>query len=112
MMLLGVTTDEVQGMNRRFGGAMEFRSLEGVFASADHYPSFWLKVAAVVRGIAGGHLFDNGNKRTAFELVKLFVWRNGIALRPPEHVFRRAITDIATGKMHDTHEIARALRGF
>ncbi len=71
--LLGVDAEEIRSLNKGFGGTRQMNStVEAVFQSASYVPSFWEKVAIVVRSVAGGHLFDNGNKRTAFEAVKLF----------------------------------------
>src|SRR5258706_9810774 len=77
--LLDVSADEIRALNQSFGGTHEMNStVEAVYESALYVQSFWEKVATVVRSIAGGHLFDNGNKRTALAAVKLFQNRNNI----------------------------------
>jgi prophage maintenance system killer protein len=111
--LLGVSADEVRAINRGFGGTRQMNStVEAVFQSASYVPSFWEKVAIVVRSIAGGHLFDNGNKRTAFEAVKLFRRRNNIVTGTPDSQLRETVRLVAVHLLEDVQEIAKSLKGF
>lgn len=111
--LLGVTADELRALNRSFGGAKQMNStVEAVFQSALYVPSFWEKVSIVVRSIAGGHLFDNGNKRTAFEAVKLFRNRNHIFTGTPDPQLRETVRLVATHILTDIPQIARSLKGI
>ena len=111
--LLGVTADELRAINRSFGGTKQMNStVEAVFQSASYVPSFWEKVAIVVRSIAGGHLFDNGNKRTAFEAVKLFRKRNQIFTGTPDAQLRETVRLVATHLLSDVQQIAKSLKGF
>jgi prophage maintenance system killer protein len=111
--LLAVTADELRAINRSFGGARQMNStVEAVFQSALYVQSFWVKVAIVVRSIAGGHLFDNGNKRTAFEAVKLFRKRNEVVTGTLDWQLRETVRLVATHVLEDVEQIARSLRGF
>lgn len=111
-ILLGVTADELRTINRSFGGARQMNStVEAVFQSALYVPSFWEKVAIVVRSIAGGHLFDNGNKRTAFEAVKLFRKKNNVFTGTPDPQLRETVRLVATHVLSDVQQIAKSLRG-
>lgn len=111
--LLGVTADEIRAINKSFGGARQMNStVEAVFQSASYVPSFWEKVAIVVRSIAGGHLFDNGNKRTAFEAVKLFRKRNNIVTGTADPQLRETVRLVATHVLIDIQHIAGRLKGF
>ncbi len=111
--LLGVTADEIRAINRSFGGASQMNgTVETVFQSASYVQGFWEKVAMVVRSIAGGHLFDNGNKRTAFESVKLFRQRNNIFTGTFDPQLRETVRLVATHVLTDINEIAKSLRGF
>ena len=113
LMLLGVTANEVRALNRSFGGTKQMNStVEAVFQSALYVPSFWEKVAIVVRSIAGGHLFDNGNKRTAFEAVKLFRKRNQIATGTLDAQLRETVRLVAIHFLSDFQQIAKSLKGF
>ena len=111
--LLGVEAEEVRALNRSFGGTQQMNStVEAVFQSALYVTSFWEKVAIVVRSIAGGHLFDNGNKRTAFEMVKLFRKRNQIFTGTFDPQLRETVRLVATHALSDTRQIAKSLKGF
>jgi prophage maintenance system killer protein len=112
-VLLGVKSDEIRKLNRGFGGAVEMNSnVDTVFTSANYAKSFWQKVAVVVRSIAGGHLFDNGNKRTAFEAVKLFKTRNQIVTGTNDTHLRETVRLVAIHELTEIDDIARSLRGF
>jgi death-on-curing family protein len=111
--LLDVSADEIRAINRGFGGTHEMNStVEAVFQSALYVLSFWEKVAIVVRSIAGGHLFDNGNKRTAFESVRLFQKRNQIFTGTADPQLRETVRLVATHVLTDVEDIAKSLRGF
>jgi prophage maintenance system killer protein len=111
--LLGVRSDEIRQLNRGFGGTIEMNgNVDTVFTSANYTKSFWQRVAVVVRSIAGGHLFDNGNKRTAFEAVKLFKSRNHIVTGTNDTLLRETVRLVAIHQLTDIDEIAKSLRGF
>lgn len=113
LVLLGVSADELRDLNKSFGGSMQINStVEAVFQSALYVPSFWEKVAIVVRSIAGGHLFDNGNKRTAFESVKLFRKRNNIFTGTPDAQLRETVRLVAIHTLTGVEQIAKSLKGF
>jgi prophage maintenance system killer protein len=112
-VLLGVRSDEIRQLNRGFGGTIEMNSnVDTVFTSANYARSFWQKVAVVVRSIAGGHLFDNGNKRTAFEAVQLFKSRNQIVTGTNDTYLRETVRLVAIHELTDIDEIAKSLRSF
>ncbi len=60
------------------------------------YPTLFLKAAALGERIITGHVFFDGNKRTAFEAVRLFLFINGQYLRLDQEGIREAL-DIANG---------------
>ncbi|MBM0210355.1 hypothetical protein [Pseudomonas syringae group genomosp. 3] len=63
----------------------------------------------MIRDIAGGHLFDNGNKWTAVEVVEQLVIRNGVN-GPPKQVIWNVVDKVATGKLTNVQDISKALR--
>ncbi|WP_057429488.1 hypothetical protein [Pseudomonas syringae group genomosp. 3] len=65
----------------------------------------------MIRDIAGGHLFDNGNKRTAVEVVEQLVIRNGVD-GPPKQVIWNVVDKVATGKLTNFQDISKAIRGL
>jgi prophage maintenance system killer protein len=48
----------------------------------EYYPSLWEKAAVLLHGFATTQYLEDGNKRTAWTLAKLFLLRNGIRLPP------------------------------
>nr|WP_245703390.1 type II toxin-antitoxin system death-on-curing family toxin [Paenibacillus nuruki] len=63
----------------------------------DAYPSLFDKAAALLESLVKNYCFHNGNKRTAYLVVKSFLMINGYHLRM-ERVFAvEFIVDIATG---------------
>ena len=65
----------------------------------------------MIRDIAGGYLFDNGNKRTAVEVVEQLIIRNGVD-GPPKQVIWDVVDKVATGKLTSVQDISKALRGL
>lgn len=111
--LLEVSADAVRELNRSFGGTHEMNStVEAAFQSTYYVLGFWEKVATVVRSIAGGHLFHNGNKRTALAVVELFRDRNNIFTGAPDDTLRETVRLVATNQLRDVSAIAISLRGF
>jgi prophage maintenance system killer protein len=81
-------------------------------ANASRYDSFWDKSAVVIRDIAGGRMFDNGNKRTAQSVVEQLMERNGVTSGPSSADLRRVIDRVGKGQLHDISDISSALRGY
>jgi prophage maintenance system killer protein len=80
--------------------------------NASRYPGFYEKAAVILRDIAGAHMCDNGNKRTAQAVVELLLQRNGIASGPNPAELRAVVDAIGKGQLRTVEEIARALRGY
>lgn len=109
----GVTAAEIKALNARFGGAVLLHgSPESTAVNASRYHGFWEKAAVYIRDIAGSHMFDNGNKRTAQAVVEELLERNNIIPGPSSAEIRRVISSVATGGLSSVEEIAKALRGF
>lgn len=68
------------------------------------------RAAFLFRGIAQDHPFVDGNKRTAFELVYLFLYRNGYDLDVTDDAIVETTVHIARGEL-SIPEIAAWLRG-
>ena len=60
------------------------------------------KAAFLLYNIVTIHPFVNGNKRTAFELVRLFLRSNGFSLSAEVIESYRILLEIASGKMSET----------
>ncbi|MGK3142277.1 type II toxin-antitoxin system death-on-curing family toxin [Pantoea sp. C2G6] len=59
--------------------------------------------------IARGHIFNDGNKRTAFFVTMVFLNRNGIAVRDEDDELEELTVSAATGAV-SSGEVAAVLR--
>ncbi|MEJ2065929.1 MAG: hypothetical protein P8X74_22060, partial [Reinekea sp.] len=66
--------DDIAALNKKFsnGQTMQGKDISTVLANASYREGGINQAASVIRDIAGGHLFQNGNKRTAQALVESF----------------------------------------
>ncbi|WP_411572767.1 MULTISPECIES: Fic family protein [Streptomyces] len=80
--------------------------------NASRYNSFWDKSAVVIRDIAGSHMFNNGNKRTAQAVVEQLMERNGVTSGPTSQDLRSVIDRVGKGQLHSIDDISSALRGY
>jgi len=87
------------------------------FGDVDPYPEVLAKAAMLLRGVAGGHPFQDGNKRTSFILVMWYLDAMGTRL-PPAFDVAGAVTlcvRVAAGDLRDlaaiTNEIVRIYGG-
>lgn len=86
------------------------RPMQSLFGE-DAYPSLFDKAAALLESLVKNHCFHNGNKRTAYLVVKSFLMINGYHLRM-ERVFAvEFIVDIATGNT-SFEQIVEILRKY
>jgi RHS repeat-associated protein len=108
----GVAASEITAINRSLGGTASYGNPSSALAAAANRTGFYSKAAAMIREIAGGHMFDDANKRTAQAVYNLLRERNGIITGVSSDAARRIIHDVASGAMREVDDIARALRGF
>ncbi|GAB2940297.1 hypothetical protein GCM10027280_30900 [Micromonospora polyrhachis] len=113
----GVSADEIDEINRSFGGTHEHNgSAANALTNASRYNSFWEKSAVLVRDIAGSHMYNNGNKRTAHAVVSELMRRNNVMTGPDSDglwmVIARVSDSRKKGHTMDIGEIAGLLRGF
>jgi YD repeat-containing protein len=59
-----------------------------------------------------GHMFDNGNKRTAQAVVEQLMRRNNVISGPTSAELRGVIDSVGKGKLSSVRDISRALRGY
>ena len=107
----GISAGEISDINQKFGGSISFRDVDNVLSNAANYNGFYDKSASIIRDIAGGHLFDNGNKRTAVEVVETLIQRNSVDGPPPEQIWS-VVDRVATGQLREVKDISNALRGL
>ncbi len=109
----GITEEEIIAINRRLGGVANTTGHpSSALAAASRQEGFWNKTAAMVREIAGRHMFNDANKRTALEVVRTLMARNNISTGVSESEMWSIIGRVARGELRDVSEIAQALRGF
>ncbi|MDT5024223.1 MAG: hypothetical protein QOE61_649, partial [Micromonosporaceae bacterium] len=109
----GIGADEVNDINRSFGGQTTLNgSFDNTMINASRYNSFYDKSAVVIRDIAGGHMFDNGNKRTSQAVVEQLMQRNNVISGPTSAELRGLIDSVGKGKLSSVEDISRALRGY
>ncbi|WP_236707358.1 type II toxin-antitoxin system death-on-curing family toxin [Escherichia albertii] len=64
---------------------------EGVTDLFELAATYWV-------AIARGHIFHDGNKRTAFFVTMTFLWRNGIRIRDVDNSLENLTVEAATGE--------------
>jgi hypothetical protein len=109
----GISADEITALNRQFGGVTTITGHpSSALAAASRHQGFWMKTAAIVREIAGRHMFNDANKRTAAAVVNELTRRNQVFTGVQGSALRDVIHRVATGQLRTVEEIAVALRGF
>ena len=66
----------------------------------DAYPTLFSKVAAIGHSIAHGHVFQDGNKRTAVEVMIITLYWNGFKRRPNQTAIETTILLVAAGYLN------------
>ncbi|PPC63935.1 type II toxin-antitoxin system death-on-curing family toxin [Pantoea sp. ICBG 1758] len=74
-------------------------------------PDLFVIAGLYTVAIARGHIFNDGNKRTAFVVAMQFLLCNGITLRNDRDVLESAIVEAATGEA-DYMQLAAIFRSL
>lgn len=82
--------------------------IDTVLANMSYRDGFYDKAAVAIRDIAGRHLFNDGNKRTAQTVVEQLANKNGVNLTQSQ--IRKVVDDVAIGKLREIDDISRALQ--
>ncbi len=103
-----LNVDDIAAINKRFsdGVTMHGKDISTVLHNASYREGAVNQAASVIRDIAGGHLFNNGNKRTAQALVESLNLK-GVS----SSQIRNVIDQVGKGTLKDVDDIARALGG-
>jgi hypothetical protein len=110
---IGVDGGEVSGIARGFGGEFLLNgSPDNMMINASRYGSFWEKLAVVIRDIAGSHMYNNGNKRTALAVAEMLMARNGVTSGPTSADLSTVVYQVGKGQLASVEDIAAALRGY
>ena len=109
----GISIDEITAINKQFSsGATLTGDVSTVLANAANRDGFYNKSASIIRDIAGGHLFENGNKRTAQAVVESLMQRNAIRSGPSSAQLRSIVNQVGKGNLKNVDDISTALRGY
>lgn len=84
-----------------------YRPQQSVFGE-DAYPSLFEKAAAFLDSLVNNHCFYNGNKRTAFASLDLFLKKNGFHIIQDTDQNESFTLSVAEGKL-DIREISQWL---
>lgn len=85
-----------------------YRPQQSIFGE-DAYPTMFEKAAALVESLVKNHCFHNGNKRTAYLVVKTFIMVNGFHLKMERFFTVEFMVDIAKGE-YSLKDIAHILK--
>jgi RHS repeat-associated protein len=99
-----ITAGEIRQINRALGGTTELTgNAETVIANMAYREGAQAQAATAIRDIAGRHLFDDANKRTAQAVAERLLGSDaGTAIRS-------VIDRVGTGELRSVEEITRAL---
>ena len=92
---------------KTFGGSSgirDFQALESAlsrpfqtFDNVELYPSIIEKAASLLESLLANHPFVDGNKRTGYVLMRLFLKKNGMDMIADETIKFQFVIDVASG---------------
>ncbi|WP_312177491.1 RHS repeat-associated core domain-containing protein, partial [Chryseobacterium sp.] len=102
--------DEIVALNKATdgGGALLNGSPSSAINSAMYYETAAEQGASIFKSISNGHMFMNGNKRTAVATFESFAKQHGIKTVSKQQMMNVS-TQVATGKVTDVSQIAKML---
>ncbi|MEC3874273.1 type II toxin-antitoxin system death-on-curing family toxin [Chryseobacterium sp. T9W2-O] len=102
--------DEIVALNKATdgGGVLLNGSPSSAINSAMYYETAAEQGASIFKSISNGHMFMNGNKRTAVAAFESFAKQHGIKTVSKQQMMN-ASTQVATGKVTDVSQIAKML---
>ena len=80
------------------------------FGGQDLYPDLFLKAAALIHSIVRNHPFVDGNKRTGFEAMSLFLYVNGREIKASVEESYRFVIRIAQDRSFSEENTAEWLK--
>ncbi|TRX35068.1 RHS repeat-associated core domain-containing protein, partial [Flavobacterium restrictum] len=102
--------EEIITLNRATngGGVLLNGNPSSAINSAMYYETAAEQGASIFRSISGGHMFMDGNKRTAVAVFKSFANQNGLRTVSQSKMLNIS-TQVATGQVSDVSQIAKLL---
>src|ERR1041385_6736209 len=106
-----ISTKEAEEIHKslidNFGGSHGIRDVNGLesalarpfqtFENKELYPTIVLKAAALLESVLFNHPFIDGNKRTGYTLLRLFLLSNGVDIRASQDEKHDFIISVASG---------------
>lgn len=99
----------ITDINSSYGGFEFNGSVDSVVNTASYYNDPYDQIGSILNGIAGNHLFFDGNKRTAFSTYYMLTERMGVAPKSATEIWG-IINDIALGDYDYATDIANSIR--
>ena len=109
MIVLQEIKDLHETLIELFGGSIGIRDLESLksaisrpfqtFENKDLYPSTIQKAAALIESIVSNHPFIDGNKRTGYVTMRIFLISNGFDIKASQDEKYQFVIAIASGKL-------------
>ena len=99
--------DEIILINKKYsnGQLLNGNPLSAI-NSALYYENVVDQGASIFRSIAHGHMFGNGNKRTAVDMIKSFAKKANITIKKSDNELLDLASKVATGEIKVVTEIA------
>jgi death-on-curing family protein len=102
---------DIVNMNKKYSNGNQMNNnVDNILNSASYYNDPYEQVAAVTRSITD-HVFENGNKRTAFDTLNMLLDDLGLKNLLSDAQKWNLIYDIAEGRLNDVTEIANIIKG-
>ena len=108
---LSKLTNAITDINKKFstGALKDVGGLEAVISSASYYEKVSDQGAHIFNSIAGGHVFMDGNKRTASAFIQQYAKYNGLKLKVDADGLQSLTSELAKGKKYNTTELSKKL---
>jgi RHS repeat-associated protein len=102
---VAITAEEIVSINRSFGGTSVLSGqVDTIITNMSYRKGTIEQAASAIRDIAGGHKFDNGNKRTALAVAERLMGAD------QSGKIQGAVGAAATGDLKTVEEISDAIK--
>ncbi|MEM9446786.1 MAG: Fic family protein [Verrucomicrobiota bacterium] len=102
------TVDDIMGINKAAGGTTTLTGeVDTVIANMQYQSTVNGKAAVAIRDIAGRHMFNDGNKRTASAVAQKIIGSNGGSTSASQ--IRGVVNQVASGQLRSVDDISSAL---
>jgi len=111
-LISNLAAEDIIAINMKYSNGLAFsgKDVYTAIVNASYREGSLNQAASLIRDIAGGHLFENGNKRTAQELVETLFKQNGISVSSSK--LRTIIDQVGSGTLRSVEDISSALRSI